>query len=78
MYFEIFFYTLIFLYTYFIILLDEKLWRGVHVSEFQTSLNFPQYPEVVSSDEHTVLIKVNSLPIRLGIKALFCIFKFSH
>ena len=37
---------------------DDRVWRGVHVSELRTSFNQFQYPELIPDEEHTIFVKV--------------------
>lgn len=37
---------------------NDATWKGTHISEFQTSLNLPQFPELFNCDEHAVLVQV--------------------
>ncbi|KAL6959016.1 poly(ADP-ribose) glycohydrolase [Sarracenia purpurea var. burkii] len=41
---------------------DNISWKGVHLSELRTSLNTPQFPEVVNKDDHTVLVQTPIIP----------------
>ncbi|XP_065199713.1 poly(ADP-ribose) glycohydrolase-like [Planococcus citri] len=41
---------------------NSATWKGVHISELRSSLNFPQFPEVVNKDDHTVLVQTPIIP----------------
>lgn len=45
--------------TIFILISDEASWKGIHVSQLQTSLNHSQFPKLASNEEHTILFRVS-------------------